>query len=160
MSLAGVHRFAISLGLVDETLAALREAGVEGYERFVLWSGQVDGDELTVSTAHFPEQTAYKTDGGLLVRVEGDALHRLNAWLYDHEEVLAAQVHAHPTDAFHSATDDAYPIVTAVGGLSLVLPDFARDGLMTRGTAGYRLTPHGWARVRRRRLRRLIEVVP
>jgi len=35
------------------------------------------------------------------------------------------QVHTHPEEAFHSATDDAYPIIHKTGFLSLVIPDFA-----------------------------------
>jgi hypothetical protein len=79
-----------------------------------------------------------------MVRVEGQALHELNLWLYEHNEVLAAQVHAHPTHAFHSDTDDTFPIVTALGGLSLVVPDFARRGVLTAGSAAFRLSRSGW----------------
>ena len=68
-----------------------------------------------------PRQTAYRLSEGLCVRVEGPELHRLNIWLYEHHELLAVQVHAHPTDAYHSETDDTYPIVTTRGGLSLVV---------------------------------------
>jgi hypothetical protein len=37
---------------------------------------------------------------------------------------IRVQIHTHPTEAFHSAIDDAFPIVHAVGFLSLVIPDF------------------------------------
>ncbi len=154
-----IRIFEVDCPLVEETERALREAGDDGYEMFVLWSGGIRDDVLHVRNAHFPEQRSYKTDGGVLVRVEGAALHRLNAWLYEHGETLAAQVHAHPTDAFHSDTDDAYPIVTALGGLSVVAPDFARRGVITRGTAAYRLTPGGWTRVPSRRLNRVVKVL-
>lgn len=39
---------------------------------------------------------------------------------------VRVQVHTHPGLAFHSATDDAFPIVHSVGFLSLVIPNFAR----------------------------------
>lgn len=96
-----------------------------------------------VRSAHVPRQTATRSHAGLSVRVEGDALHDLNVWLYEQKQVLAAQVHAHPTDAYHSDTDDTFPIVTALGGLSLVVPDFCRRDLLTE-SAAYRLTPDGW----------------
>ena len=93
---------------------------------------------------HCPKQTAYRLDSGLCVRVEADELHRLNVWLYENTERLAIQVHTHPTEAFHSDTDDAYPIVTTLGGLSLVVADFARHGVQGPGTALYRLSSTGW----------------
>jgi hypothetical protein len=128
---------------VGATEKALRKAGGKGFEAFVFWSGMADGGVFEVLTAHVPEQTAYRTRNGLSVRVEGEALHRLNVWLYENGELLGAQVHAHPTDAYHSNTDDSFPIVTALGGLSLVVPDFCRRGLLP-GSAAYRLTAEGW----------------
>lgn len=38
---------------------------------------------------------------------------------------VRVQVHTHPYEAFHSATDDAFPLLFDVGFLSLVIPDFA-----------------------------------
>jgi len=139
-----VREFRVATTVVANTERALTEAGRRGYERFVLWSGTIVDDVAQVRSAHVPRQTSYKTRDGLLVRVPGDALHELNVWLFDNSETLVAQVHAHPTDAYHSDTDDTYPIVTAVGGLSIVVPDFARHGLDCAGTAVYRLTDNGW----------------
>ena len=39
---------------------------------------------------------------------------------------MAGQVHSHPTNAYHSSTDDSYPLATLVGALSVVIPNFAR----------------------------------
>lgn len=158
MILSDVERFIVNDAILDETQAALMRAGDRGFECFVLWSGDVADRRLVVRTAHVPAQEAYKTSSGLLVRVEGDALHALNHWLFEHNQTLAAQVHAHPTSAFHSDTDDAYPIVTTLGGLSIVVPNFAQEGVVIHGTATYRLGPGGWKRVRGRRMRRLLEV--
>ena len=42
------------------------------------------------------------------------------------KEGVRAQVHTHPGEAFHSASDDMYPIVRTTGFLSLVIPRFAQ----------------------------------
>jgi hypothetical protein len=159
VTLEAVRRFVIPRRIVEETTSALVTAGAHGYELFVLWSGEFCGDELRIQTHHVPEQTSYQTEHGLLVRVEGDALHRLNVTLFESGESLAVQVHAHPTDAFHSETDSAFPIVTTKGGLSVVAPDFAHRGLFTDGTAVYRLMRRGWKHVSGRKLAQLVEVV-
>lgn len=129
--------------IVRYTERNLREAGGKGFEMFVLWSGVIEGDRFVVHSGHAPAQTASKTKHGLLVRVEGAALHQLNVWLYENQEVLGAQVHAHPTEAFHSETDDTFPIATSLGALSLVVPDFCRAGLLER-SAAFRLTRDSW----------------
>jgi hypothetical protein len=78
------------------------------------------------------------------VKVDGEALHDLNAWLYEAGETLAVQIHCHPKRAYHSKTDDTFPIVTALGGASVVVPHFCRAGLLATGTVIYRLTEVGW----------------
>lgn len=142
-----IEHFIVPKDLADETDHLLREAGQSGLERFVLWSGAATGTAFQVSTLHMPRQTAFKTYEGLSVRIDGPELHRLNVWLYEHQERLAIQVHSHPTRAFHSDTDDAYPMVTTRGGLSLVVPDFAKRGVQGIGTALYRLDENGWCEV-------------
>jgi hypothetical protein len=143
VTLESVMQFVVPRHVAAATERQLRAAGGRGYETFVLWTGQPRGARFDVAAAHVPHQTSYKLKTGLCVRVEGAALHELNVWLFEHGQTLGAQVHAHPTDAFHSNTDDAYPIVTTLGGLSLVVPDFCREGLLD-GSAAFRLTPAGW----------------
>jgi hypothetical protein len=147
MILDAVTEFRVSTLVIAATERALQRAGAEGFEMFVLWSGVVEGSSFLTKTPHVPKQTSYRRRGSLLVRVEGQALHDLNRWLYEHDEVLGVQVHAHPTDAFHSDTDDSYPIVTLRNGLSIVAADFARDGLLVDGTASFRLGESGWEAV-------------
>jgi len=78
-----------------------------------------------------------------MVVVDGPELHRINVWLYEHEMTLIAQIHSHPTDAYHSETDDAIPIITTPGGLSLVVPDFARGPADLTTYAIFRLSESG-----------------
>ena len=144
MILTAVNMFSVPPAIIAETEKHLTRAGRRGLELFVLWSGVVEDSEFAVRTVHVPRQTSYQLEAGLMVRVEGDALHRLNAWLYKHKETLAIQVHSHPADAFHSDTDDAYPIVTAEGSISIVAASFCRAGLFSDSTAVYRLARDGW----------------
>lgn len=148
MSLAEVRSFTVRRDLIDVTEEALREAGDDGYELFVLWSGTQLGPIFDVRHAHVPKQTSYRTKKGLLVRVEGKALHKLNVWLFENSEQLAAQVHAHPGEAFHSDTDDTFAIAAQLGSLSLVAADFCAYGLLDRSSAAYRLSAGGWEEVK------------
>lgn len=144
MTLKGVRQFQVQARAVRETEAAIRSAGQEGYELFVVWSGTRDGDTFAVAEAHVPRQVSYKLDDGLCVRIGGPELHRLNVWLYEAQQVVGVQIHSHPEDAYHSETDDTYPIATLDGSLSIVLPSFGRDGFASEDIAAYRLTRDGW----------------
>ena len=144
MTLRGVRRFRIEASAIRETVEAIRSAGQGGYELFVIWSGTRDDNVFTVAKVHIPDQVSYKLDAGLCVRIDGAELHRLNVWLYEAQQVIGVQVHSHPADAYHSETDDTYPVATLDGSLSIVLPFFGRDGWESRDIAAYRLGQHGW----------------
>ncbi len=147
--LLDVGRFVIPRAILDSTLQTLADAGWDGDEAFVLWSGVLenDGTELSITTATRPEQHPLAGSDGLLVVVPGTALAEVNLACYRRGEILAGQVHTHPTDAYHSTTDDHYPLVTLLGALSLVVPDFACGGRTgMRRWAWYRLTgPGRWS---------------
>ena len=147
MTLRDIQRFRIQSSAIRETVEAIQMAGQDGYELFAIWSGRRDDDIFTVAKVHIPDQTSYKTYAGLCVRIDGPELHRLNVWLYDAQQVIGVQVHSHPEGAYHSATDDAYPIATLEGSLSIVLPFFGRDGWESSGIAAYRLERGVWLKL-------------
>jgi len=137
-----VRFFKIAVPLLHQTLEVVRAAGRDGSEAFVTWGGRVsdDGNTVSFTSCMVPRQTAHKTPQGLLVTVDGEALFELNRELYKRGELLAAQVHSHPEDAYHSDTDDCFSLVTLTGALSIVIPRFGIDGLNNfKGWAWYRM---------------------
>jgi hypothetical protein len=140
-----VSTFVIPQPILASTIAFLRRVGSEGFEGFVLWAGVVaEGERFQFRSVIIPEQRAMLTDSGLLVTVEGRALFEANKEVYERGEILAAQVHSHPTEAYHSSTDDTFPLVTLIGGLSIVIPDFARNAPADVASwAWYRLSKRG-----------------
>ncbi len=146
--------------LADTAREHLRSAGAKGCEAFVLWAGRADGERFDVLATLVPRQTAHRAPSGLLVEVGEDELFRINVWLYENGMQLIAQLHAHPGEAYHSGTDDAYPIMAQAGGLSLVLPDFAVRPFDVRDLAAYRLLPgRGWVRLSEAEITTLLNVV-
>lgn len=148
--LLSVTTFIIARPVIEETIAFLRHVGEMAAEGFVLWGGTVEDEGvMRFSRAVIPEQQALRTPDGLLVLVEGDALFRANKLLHEGGMILGGQVHTHPTSAYHSDTDDHYPLVTLLGALSLVIPNFARNAPDDVSEwAWYRLRGYGrWCRL-------------
>lgn len=159
MTLDHVERFVVPRSLVTPGETAIRRAGQHGNECFVLWSGVTDGPEFRVLASHVPRQTAFRLESGVCVRVDGAELHRLNLWLFEAAQQLGVQIHSHPTDAYHSDTDDSFPMVTTFGGLSIVVPWFGAEPWFSRGSAAYRLRPPSeWREIEEPDFRRLVEV--
>jgi hypothetical protein len=143
--LAHVKKVVVPSVCVEGAYSHLKRVGQECLEGFALWAGVLDGDTFRVRANIIPEQRGLRSDLGVCVVVGGDELHRINVWLYEHGMTLIAQLHSHPDEAYHSTTDDTYPIATANGSLSLVIPDFAREPFSLESCAVYRLLPpRGW----------------
>jgi len=137
----------------------LRQVGLQGAEGFALWAGVLQDEVFQVTNTRIPVQHHLRTDDGILVVVDSEELLRTNMWLYERGLTLVAQLHSHPTDAYHSETDDTLPIVATVGGLSLVAPDFARRPFSLADYAVYRLTPEkGWVELADDEVRELIVI--
>ena len=150
-----VPRFA-----VDRAYAHFREHGRQGFEGMALWVGKCAGDRFTVEECYVPRQEAVRTAHGLLWRVGSEELHRLNMWLYQNGCMIIAQLHSHPTDAYHSEMDDQYAIATKAGSLSLVIPNFAGAPFSLRTSAVYRLDAEGrWQELNCQDAERLIRII-
>ena len=153
--LSGARRFELPRGLAERCMEAMKTRGAEGAELFLALSATVSEDGRTVSfrRVHVPEQTCYSGPDGLLVKIEGDAIFELNQSCFERDEILAGQIHAHPTDAYHSPADDQLALIKLPGGLSIVVPQFASGHLRPRRWSVNQLGQDGIWRRRRWRVK-------
>ncbi|TWI77951.1 JAB domain-containing protein similar to deubiquitination enzymes [Lacibacter cauensis] len=119
--------------------------GKKHKEGVALFAGIRQEGSFYIKRTIIPQQYAGSFNEGLLYVVEGAELHRINVELFDTGMHLIAQIHSHPTEAYHSDTDDDYPIVTVLGGVSIVVPNFGNGGLNVSEWALYRFYAEtGW----------------
>lgn len=109
--------------LVETTLSRLREAGNARCECVMLWLGRRAEDHIEVVDAYRPEQVARED----MFQIPPASMNLLYGELRRRRLMVAAQVHSHPQEAFHSRADDRWAIVRHEGALSLVVPYFASD---------------------------------
>jgi len=107
--------------IIDQTLAHLRDAGAQRCECVVLWLARRRDGQLMIEQAYRPLHHA-KAD---MFHIPREGMAALHAELRKTRLMVAAQVHSHPREAFHSDADDRWAIVRHEGALSLVAPDFA-----------------------------------
>lgn len=108
---------------IVEMLRHFHEAGLRNSECVVLLLGRRVGAKILVSEVWRPEQRAGKD----YFEIPPRSMEALFARLRAGRLMIAAQVHTHPMEAFHSAADDRWAIIRHEGALSLVLPHFARN---------------------------------
>ena len=103
------------------TLTHLREAGTRRCECIVLWLGRPAEGVIRVEEAYVPPHEARED----MFHIPRASMTSLHAHLRKHRLMVAAQVHSHPREAFHSLADDRWAIIRHEGALSLVVPYFA-----------------------------------
>lgn len=114
--------FNVTTDTLRKTHAFMRRAGRERREGWVLWAGNMrSAESFVVTRPIFPKQES----SAVHVVVERDEIERIDRELETTREVLGVQLHTHPTEAFHTTIDAENPIVTKIGALSVVVPDYA-----------------------------------
>lgn len=121
----GVVQMWIPKTVIFETESHLRKHALVNEEGMVVWSGVVERDTRVVRTCLHPRQSCTV----ISVNVPVEEAQQINAALHEKGEILLAQVHSHPGDAFHSHTDDNFAITFTLGFISIVVPFFGQRGL-------------------------------
>jgi proteasome lid subunit RPN8/RPN11 len=142
--LASIEHLHVHRSVLKQTGDFLRRYGEHGAEGLVLWAGTIEGGIGSIDRVIFPEQNPIQDETGVGYFVTAQTLFKLSRYLEKEKLRLIAQVHSHPTDAYHSEADDRYAIVTESGGFSLVVPDFARAPMQFDTCAIYRLRGADW----------------
>jgi hypothetical protein len=146
--LAGVTRYVLERPVLERSLELIGAAGDDGDELFVAWGGNVVGEVARIRAVFVPRQRCLHTTEGMYVHIDGDALFELSKGLYEQGLALIGQAHAHPSGAFHSRADDDLAFVTTPGGISAVIPDFARGPGPDRRWRWFRRDPEQrWLRL-------------
>ena len=112
--------------MIEETFAIFRSCGAGERECQLYWASPWS-ESLSLSEVVHPRHKS--SFYGLSINSEWISSFWLD--LADRGLGVRVQVHTHPGEAFHSETDDAFPLIHEAGFLSLVIPDFAM------GAAGF-----------------------
>lgn len=141
----GVTRYMIPRSVLQASELFLSERGLARYEAVVVWIGRLVDDAIAVVDAPYaPEQIPLQTEDGVGVHIPGEAITRLIMSLEGEERVLA-RLHSHPAEAYHSETDDLNRLISHDGAMSVVVPDFAQNGiLLTQCSINELAVPGGW----------------
>jgi hypothetical protein len=112
--------FLVPQHVLNLTFDRLRKCGRGQRECQVLWTSPWNAPIEITGVVH-PKHRAHA--GGF--DLDSRWLNIYWMRLADQQEGIRVQVHTHPGDAFHSSTDDRFPIIHNPGFLSLVIPRFA-----------------------------------
>lgn len=158
--LSAINNIVLPLEHITSVYEHLRYMGKHGAEGVAVWAGIFSSDqEFVIQKTIIPKQKSFISNSGLHYLVDGDEMFRLGELLHASGLSLIAQIHSHPGEAYHSETDDAYPIVTKAGAISIVVPDFASAPFTIENWAVYMLSKSGeWKKLPKEKIRNLINI--
>lgn len=139
-----MHQLTVPAAILDATFARLRDCGDGQRECVVYWAGPTDRPGTVDQVIH-PDHVATSHSYELDQRWLNCIWFHLRA----QNRQIRVQVHTHQGPAWHSPTDDRYPLLQTEGFLSLVLPRFATGPVGLEGSYLAELGAIGGWRTRR-----------
>jgi len=141
----------IDKNVFDQTFRTFRQCGRAECECVVYWTGPVSDNLVNDQEhpLHLRSPFGYQVDEKWLTKF----------WtrLAEEKRSIKAQIHTHPSIAFHSSTDDQWPIVSQPGFLSIVIPDFGMgETSFDRTWIGYLQPDGGWKHARSSEVLKLV----
>jgi hypothetical protein len=115
----GIGLIRLTRDLVCRTFRVLQDCGRGECECVVYWVGPTQEDFVDRIEHPIHKRSAFGYE------IEHNWITELWKRLAESRCSVKVQVHTHPGAAFHSTTDDQWPIVSQAGFLSIVIPDFA-----------------------------------
>jgi hypothetical protein len=109
--------------IVAETIDHLRAAGCLQRECIVFWLGRNGAESIGILEARRPRHTAWRDR----FQIPPDEMTDLKDYLCENRYMIAAQIHSHPAEAYHSHADDIGAVIRHLGALSFVIPRFAGE---------------------------------
>jgi hypothetical protein len=114
-----VTGYRVPRAVLTESYSHFRRCGAGGRECQVLWLSGWSQQE-TISEVVHPQHRSHAAG----FELDGKWLNDFWSMLANRNLGVRVQVHTHPQKAFHSPTDDDWPIVHTPGFLSLVIPNY------------------------------------
>lgn len=109
-----------------KTIDQLKKIGEEHKEGIAYWSGILDSNKAMIQNVIFANEYPEFYNEQYFANVSLGTSFKIGEKIHERDEILFAQVHTHPAEAFHSFVDNNHPISHRVGFLSVVIPYFGK----------------------------------
>lgn len=142
--------------VLNSTFEFLRKYGKYSLESHALWVGNDESNIFCVSDVWFPKQY----NSSISYEVPEKEVHRINVELNELDLTAIAQVHTHPSSAFHSCTDDHWSMLVLPGSFSIVIPNygFIKEDNLNEWSI-YRYNGREWLNVYKKEVKVLFQII-
>jgi hypothetical protein len=125
---------------LNKAYKQMRVAAMQCREAMALFAGIEENNIFHIIETIIPERVSVSPNDAAGVEVGAQELLGIRQWLQENEFDLIAQIHSAPRQIFPDAGKIVSPMINIIGGISIVVPDFALGPTNPETWAVYRLS--------------------
>jgi len=122
-----IHAVHVPSTIFKKTVENFRQAGLDHKESIAYWTGKLEEQRAVIKHVIFADDYQEFNNEELFAQMPLSATLKIGELIHQQNEILIAQVHSHPFEAFHSFIDDQNPISHRIGFFSIVVPFFGEN---------------------------------
>jgi hypothetical protein len=134
-----ISKIILPSSCLNKAYKQMRLAAMQGQEAVALFAGVVENSIFHIIETIIPGQVSPPLKAQWCSLVPEQERQRILAWLQENEFELIAQIHSVPRQACLATPNQAWPLIRIMGGISIVVPDFALAPANPGTWAVYRL---------------------
>jgi hypothetical protein len=134
-----VSKIVLPSPCLNKAYKQMRVAAMQRQKAVALFAGVEEDNIFHIIETIIPEQVSLTCPDGTSSMVPDEELLRISSWLQENDFELIAQIHSDPRQAYQATQNEAWPIINIIGGISIIVPDFALGPTSSETWSVYRL---------------------
>jgi hypothetical protein len=134
-----VSKIVLPSSCLNKAYKQMRLAAMQRQEALALFAGVEENNIFHILETIIPRQVSLPRPDGMPWVVPEQELQRIRAFLQENEFELIAQIHSDPRQVYPATPNEACSLIHIIGGISILVPDFALRPTSPETWAVYRL---------------------
>ena len=154
-----VSKIILPSSCLNKAYKQMRVAALQHLEALALFAGIKEHNTFHILETFIPGQVNPKPEDTLSPLVPAGEMHRIRCWLEEKDFQLIAQIHSQHRTAPQVLQHAALPLLQLIGGISIVIPDFAHLPIKPESWVVYRLSAaNKWIALDKQEICHLFEI--
>lgn len=154
-----VSKIVLPSPCLNKAYKQMRLAAMQRQQGLALFAGVEVNNIFRILETIIPSQVSLRQTNGMPWVVPEEELQRIRAFLQENEFQLIAQIHSDPRQLFQATPNEAWPFIHIIGGISIIVPDFAPGSTSLETWAVYRLaSDNKWIELDKNEICHLFEI--
>jgi hypothetical protein len=154
-----ISKIILPSSCINKAYKQMRVAAMQRLEAVALFAGIEENNIFHILETVIPGQLSQRGEVDLAPVVPEQEWQRIRSWLQENEFDLIAQIHSDPRQAYQVLPNETWSLIHVIGGISIVVPDFALGPTNPETWSVYRLAAgNKWIELDKNEICHLFEI--